>query len=313
MQTKCLMPENSKKVLLTIWTIRSVVPFKLRHCYPLTTTFPQFGSSYHSIALRVKKWILCFELLKNTAMIRNYLKIAFRALWRNKVHSAINVFGLGWGFACCILIVLLFPMWAFDTFHTKADPHLSSIRAREWGVNQEFSTQQRHSQWNPLWRKIFPEVESYVRFVKNGTQIPSGRKSVYGNHYHGRSWFVHSFDFRLLKGERDAVLANQTNIVISDWAAEKYFGEADPINKVISVQLGETFEDFTVSGVVHIPTNSSIQFYLLIQEQNLPQLFNERVLTSTWFNINPETYVLLRDGVQPKQLLINFHRCSRQF
>lgn len=240
-------------------------------------------------------------------MIRNYLKIAFRALWRNKVHSAINVFGLGLGIACCILIVLFVSdEWTFDTFHTKAD-RIYRVYAREnWGVNQEFFYTTTPFPMGPALKENFPEVESYVRFVKNGTQIRVGENLFTETITTADRDLFTVFDFRLLKGERDAVLANQTNIVISDWAAEKYFGEADPINKVISVQLGETFEDFTVSGVVHIPTNSSIQFYLLIQEQNLPRLFNERVLTSTWFNINPETYVLLRDGVQPKTVTDKF-------
>ena len=55
-------------------------------------------------------------------MIKNYLKIAFRSLWRSKTHSLINILGLGLGIACCILIVLYVKdEWTFDNFHSKTD------------------------------------------------------------------------------------------------------------------------------------------------------------------------------------------------
>ncbi len=101
--------------------------------------------------------------------------------------------------------------------------------------------------------------------------------------------------FNLLK--LTTMLEGQTNLVLSQRMATKYFGEADPINKVISVQVGDQFEDFTVKAVAeNPPANSSIQFDLLVSELNNNRLINERMLTS-WFNIYPETYVLLSDGV----------------
>ena len=69
-------------------------------------------------------------------MLKNYLKIALRSLWRSKVHSTINVLGLSLGIACCFLIVLFVKdEWTFDTFHTKAD-RIYRVYAREdWGEN----------------------------------------------------------------------------------------------------------------------------------------------------------------------------------
>ncbi len=88
--------------------------------------------------------------------------------------------------------------------------------------------------------------------------------------------------------------------MLSDWLARKYFGRADPINKIISVQVGENFEEFSVAAVVKIPTNSSLQFYLLISDLNFPRLFDQQTLTSGWFNVNPETYVLLPEKINPE-------------
>ncbi|MDZ7646639.1 MAG: hypothetical protein U5K54_05340 [Cytophagales bacterium] len=67
------------------------------------------------------------------------------------------------------------------------------------------------------------------------------------------------------------------------------------------------FEEFTVKAVTaNLPTNSSIQFEILISDLNYPKLYNPRVLTSAWFNISPETYVLLKEGVNPQELESKF-------
>jgi putative ABC transport system permease protein len=231
-------------------------------------------------------------------MLKNYLKIAFRALWRSKSHSTINILGLSLGIACCVLIVLfVYDEWTFDTFHSKTD-HIYRVFAREnWGENQDFFYTTTPFPMGPALKENIAEVESYVRIVKNGTQVRVGENLFTETVTTADRDLFKVFDFELVKGDRNTALATQSNIVISDWAAQKYFGEVDPIGKVISIQLGENFEDFTVSGVAHIPTNSSITFYLLIPDHNLTKLFTERVLTSAWFNINPETYVLLREGV----------------
>lgn len=240
-------------------------------------------------------------------MIRNYLKIAFRALWRSKVHSSINILGLSLGITCCILIVLYVnDEWTFDTFHSKADRIYRVYGRENWGENQEFFYTTTPFPMGPALKDNIPEVESQVRFVKSGTQVRIGENLFTETLTIADRDVFNVFDFELTKGDRASVLDQQSKIVISDWAATKYFGDADPINKTLSVQIGDNFEEFTVSGVTHIPTNSSISFYLLISDQNLPRLYNERTLTSAWFNINPETYVLLREGVSAETVTAKF-------
>ncbi len=115
------------------------------------------------------------------------------------------------------------------------------------------------------------------------------------------------FDFQIDKGSVEGAFERQNNVVINQWVAEKYFGTADPINKILSIQLGESFEEFNVVAVTKpTPSNSSVQFGFLISELNFPKLYSERALTSAWFNINPETYVLLAPGVDPKDVEAKF-------
>jgi putative ABC transport system permease protein len=119
--------------------------------------------------------------------------------------------------------------------------------------------------------------------------------------------FLTTFDFEIVSGEKNNPLKDPLSVVLSESSAKKFFGDADPIGKVLSIQLREQFEDFTVRAVLQDPpTNSSISYGIVIPDSNLPKLYNQQVLTSAWFNISPETYVLLREGVDANDLMKKF-------
>lgn len=232
-------------------------------------------------------------------MIKNYLKIAFRALWRNKAHSAINILGLSLGILCCILIVLFVnDEWTFDRFHSKAD-RIYRVYAREnWGENQDFFNTVTPFPMGPALKDNFPEVEKQVRINNIGSQVKIGGNQFSEQVTIGGQDFFDVFDFALVQGDRSSALRSQNAIILTERMAQKYFGTEPALDKTISVQLGENFEEFTVKGISeNTPTNSSIQFDLLISDLNYPRLYSERALTSAWFNITPETYVLLQEGV----------------
>ena len=234
-------------------------------------------------------------------MLKNYFKIALRSMWRSKVHSSINVLGLSLGIACCILIVLFVKdEWTFDTFHSKAD-RIYRVYAREdWGENQQFFNTTTPFPMGPALKDNFPEVESQVRFNKIGAIIKVGESQFAETVSVGGQDFLSMFDFRSLAGDKATALKGQNNVVITSYVAQKLFGDSDPIDKVISIQLNEVFQEFAVKAVLeNIPINSSIQFGILISDLNYPRLYNAEVLTSAWFNINPETYVLLQSGKDP--------------
>lgn len=241
-------------------------------------------------------------------MIRNYLKIAFRALLRSKAHSSINIIGLSLGIGCCILITLFVrDEWTFDTFHSKAD-RIYRVYAREdYGPNEQFFYTSTPFPMGPALKDNLPEVEAHVRINKVGVQVKMGA-DIYPETVNivDRDLF-NVFDFELANGQKEGVLDKANNIIISEQIAQKYFGNTDPINKVISIQLREEFEEFTVAAVSkQMPTNSSIRFNLAISDLNYPKLYDEKRLTQSWFNISPETYVMLREGVDPKSVEAKF-------
>lgn len=240
-------------------------------------------------------------------MLQNYLKIALRSLWRSKVHSLINIFGLGLGVACCILIVLFVrDEWTFDQFHTKAACIYRVYVKEDWGENQQFFNTTTPLPMGPALTDNFAEVEKQVRINPVGSQVKVGEHQYNEQVIIGGQHFFDVFDFEIINGDRNALHA-QSSVVITERMAKKYFGEANPIGQTLSLQLGENFEDFIVKAVTaNVPTNSSIQFDILISDFNLNKVFDERTITSAWFNISPETYVLLQAGIDPKTIEAKF-------
>lgn len=235
-------------------------------------------------------------------MVNNYLKIAFRLLWKNGWQTLINVSGLGVGIACCVLIILyVHSELTFDSFHSRADRIY-----RAW-----FKVDNGHGQVSTRTTTPFPmaaaleanfeEVESAVRvspifpWIKiDGEQFTERVNFVERN-------FFQVFDFPLSDGGRIDFVLEPKDAIITSSKAAKLFGEGDLINRNISIQIGQNFEDFTIRAVVaDAPTNSSIQFDILISDANLEKLYSQQTLNSDWVRGFPETYVLLNEGTAPE-------------
>lgn len=216
----------------------------------------------------------------------------------------INILGLSLGIACCVLIVLFVKdEWTFDTFHTKADRIYRVYVKENWGENQEFFNTVTPFPMGPTLQENFEEVEAQVRISAIGTEVKVGDTQFSETVTVIGKDFFSVFDFESVQGDGHAALQEQTGIVLTESQAKKYFGEATALNKNIGVQLGETFEEFEVKAVVKdLPTNSSIQFTMLISDLNYTKLYSQQTLTSGWFNVTPETYVLLREGTTSSSL-----------
>ncbi|HEY0741307.1 MAG TPA: ABC transporter permease, partial [Chryseosolibacter sp.] len=241
-------------------------------------------------------------------MLTNYFKIAFRALWRSKAHSLINIFGLSIGIACCILITLFVKdELTFDRFHSKADRIYRAYVIEDWGVNQQFVDITTPFPLGPALKDNLPEVEMMVRRNNIGTQIRVDEKLFSETAMIAGVDLLEMFDFELVQGEKTDILRDQSAILLTEEFAKRFFGSEDAVGKTVSLQLGERFEDFTVKGIFKDPPmNSSIRFGMVISDLNYPRLYNQQVLTSGWFNITPETYILLKPGVDPAELSKKF-------
>lgn len=247
-------------------------------------------------------------------MIKHYLIIAFRNISRSKIHSAINVLGLSLGVATCILIALFVKdEWTFDRFHSKADRIYRVWLFEDYGPDEQFFSSTTPFPMGPVLKENFAEVEQEVRFNGFTAQIRLADQNYTQYIALAGQNFFEVFDFNFIAGDKAQALRRQDDVIITQRMAEFLFGENEAMGKTISIQFRDEFRDFTVRGVIKdVPGNSSIQFSILLSDLNYPLIYNERMLTSAWFNITPETYILLREDANAEELQSKFPALFRQ-
>ena len=220
-------------------------------------------------------------------MFRNYFVTAFRNLWKNKFYSAINITGLSVGLAVGIMILLwVQDELSYDKFQAKAD--------RIFKVNSHLGEGASAQVWegSPSPIAVFskneiPEVENTVRIkdVWDMSLFSHGNnKFVVSNMAYADNSFFSVFNFRLLKGSKEQPFRDANSVLLTQSMASKFFGDQDPIGKILAT---DTKENFTVTGVLEdFVTNSSIQYNMLFpianHARNLQAMVIGKLLMMTW-------------------------------
>jgi len=223
-------------------------------------------------------------------MIKNFFKIAWRNLLRNKGFSFINISGLAIGMAAAVLITLWIQHeLSYDQFHTNKD------RIYEAWNRAEFSGKLQC--WNTTPKilartveKDLPEVERAVRvnWPRNALfSVGEKRLTVSGNMVD--TGFLQMFSFPLVKGDAKTALNSGYSVVLTEKLAKKIFGSDDAMGKTIRM---DNKEDFTVTGIVKdLPNNTRFKFEYLT---NWDYVIRSGEDDSIWGNNSTRTYVLLK-------------------
>jgi len=227
-------------------------------------------------------------------MLKNFFKVAFRNLFRNKGFSAINITGLAVGMASAILIFLWIQNEiSYDQFHEKKDRIYEAWnRARFDGKLMSWNTTPKI-----LARTLehdLPEVERAVR-VNWGSNflfsIGDKRITKAGNMVD--SGFLQMFSFQMLKGNPSTALNDMHSIVLTETCAKSFFGDEDAMGKTIKV---ENKDNFTVTGVLRdLPNNTRFKFEYLLPWSYLTYRKED---DSSWGNNSTRTYVLLKENAR---------------
>jgi putative ABC transport system permease protein len=243
------------------------------------------------IIVEVKKAQTAFN------MIKNYLKLAFRHLIRKKTFSFINILGLTIGLTSCILIGLFISdELSFDTFNQHAD-RISRMTMEYSNGGTASQAVTVGSKAGPQFKRIFPEVQDFTRtfvaraVIYNGESYFEEKKFLYAD-----SSFFKIFSFPLVKGDPTA-LYSKDNIILTAAAAQKYFGQTDPIGKTLRARD----KDYRVAAIVADPPgNSQLQFDLVANFDNLG-------VPEEWWTANWITYLLLKEPneIAPLEKKIN--------
>jgi len=222
-------------------------------------------------------------------MFKNYLKTALRNLSKNKLYSAINIFGLTVGLAACLLIgAYINHELSYDKFNQNADRIARATMEYKFSgtVNSTAST---GTKVGPKFKRTFPAIEDYVRTFLSHNVIQTGDKIVDEPRilYADPSLFK-IFSFHLIQGNATTALDAPDKIVITKSMARKYFGDEDPLSKTFIIAK----KNFKVSAVSEdAPQNSQIKFDFVTQFLNLGNSVKDEV----YWNANWITYFLLRD------------------
>lgn len=195
-------------------------------------------------------------------MFRNYFKIAWRNLWKNRVYSAINISGLAIGMAACMVILLfVFYERSFDAFQPKNIYRLNEVQKFP-GMVASQKVALSMFPMGPTLRQEFPEIRNFCRIRwQNQYELIYGEKRLFLRQtFRVDTSFLHMFNFPLLKGDPATALLEPNSAVLTETTAHNLFGNEDPIGKTIRHEYGDT-TIYTVKGIAaDPPRNSHLQF-----------------------------------------------------
>ena len=231
-------------------------------------------------------------------MIKNYLKVVWRNMWKNKLYSSINLLGLTVGITACLLIFLYVQYeLSFDKYHSR---HENIYRLTEiLHLPKEDRLQAVTSPpMAPELQAAFPEIKKAVRIVQSGRVLSIKEKKLYDTKIiYADSTLFDVFSFPLLTGTEKTALKAPYSIVLTESAAKKYFGNEDPMGKVM--QLSDTI-NLTVTGITKdVPANSHFTFDCVLSRTTLSDL-NKNQPETNWFNNSTYTYLLLPEDISIK-------------
>jgi putative ABC transport system permease protein len=223
-------------------------------------------------------------------MFLNYIKIALRGIKRQKGRSFINITGLAIGLACFFLIGLwVRDELSFDRFHKNKDRIyriLNKVSDGSMIPNPTYALA-------PTLQELYPEVEDYARvWPWAASLIKHGEKSFEAdNILLTDPGFFRMFTFPFVQGDPESAFTDPGAAVLTENTARRFFGEQNPIGKVISLEQYST--DLTVTGVIQdIPENSHIQFDLAARVELLGE---DRL--ARWSEWMGPCYLMLQPGI----------------
>lgn len=252
-------------------------------------------------------------------MIRNYLKIAFRNITKRKLYSFINAFGLSIGIAFCVLIYLfIVDEKSFDQFHANKDViyRLNVTSFDEDAFKKGDKDVYRSHAYMPaklsdVMQEEMPEVVHITRFTNWGDGVfQYGDKIFKQRVAFADSGFFNMFDFKITNGDRNKIFKDPSDAVLTEAVARKFFGDEDPVGKMFSFSIDET-QTYRVAAVIEAPpSNSSIQFEMLLPMTSRPYFDRSR---EQWGNFSFPTFVQVRQGTNETTFKANLDSLTAKY
>ncbi|GAB5518689.1 MAG: ABC transporter permease [Rhodothermales bacterium] len=232
-------------------------------------------------------------------MLQNYFRIALRHMARQKGYAFINIVGLGVGMAAFVILAMFITNEVrYDQHHPNGD-RVFQVQLDAAVMGQDILTASSPSVMAGAFIDEFPEVEDALRLDNMGRVLVGHDDTRYyeDNFLLADSSVFNFFDIPLLSGDAETALNRPNTIVLSEATAKKYFGDADPVGRILRV---DNRTDYTVTGVYAFDDgdlNAHVNPDLIGSF-----LSNNRWDDPEWLNNSFMTYVLLREGSDPAAL-----------
>ncbi len=242
-------------------------------------------------------------------MFNNYLKIAWRNLFKRKTYSIINILGLAIGMAVCLLIVLFIQSeLSYDTWHAKAANIYRVVLERRYpGRSTSYAIIPQSI--GPVIQKEYPEVKECTRifnFGGNGNFFLRINDKVFEEKrvLVADSNFFRVFTGKLIVGDSSTALLKPNSVVLNETTAKKYFGSAGAaMGKTFITDNGNANEvSYIITGVcADWPDNSHFLFDLLISASSF-----DFIKQINYTGFAAQTYLLLNPNASAKALEAKF-------
>ena len=227
-------------------------------------------------------------------MFRNYLKIAIRNLKKSKGNSLINILGLAVGIASCVIILLYIRNeLGYDKFYKNADSIYRVYIKSSINGNESCNCKTAAPLGNTLVHN-FPEVITFTRIGFFGNHALKYNDKLYRERhlYTADSNFFDVFSLPLINGNPKTVLSQPNCIVMTQSAAQKYFGNENPVGKILNA---DSQGSYIVTGLMKdFPVNSSFRCDILLSMSTYSVTENDR-----WLDMSYTTYIVLKKGTDP--------------
>ena len=236
-------------------------------------------------------------------MFKNYLKIAYRNIIKQKAYSFINIFGLALGLTACILVGLyIFQDFQYDNYHQNSD-NIYRVSIKTISPGGIFHMAESPALVAPNLKESFPEIDKISRiYFSSDDLITYEDKKIYEDEIiFADKDFFDIFTYEILQGNPNNFLKQENTIVITRKMADKYFGMENPVGKIINFN---NKLDLEIAGVIeNVPVNSHFNFDMVATYETLVDLPVGNYLDQWGATFGSYTYVLLHPGTDIEQFV----------
>jgi putative ABC transport system permease protein len=231
---------------------------------------------------------ICIKYLKK--MIKNLLRTAVRHLAKHPGYTILNIIGLTLGITSALfLIIYVSDEISYDRYHEKAD-RIYRVSSHISETDDNFTWVVAQIPFGPQAAKDYPEIQSFVRFFPFQRVLCKSGDIEFNEDrfYYVDSTLFDIFTYKVIKGEVKSAMTDPNKIILTEKIAERYFGDADPVGKML-IAGDKTYE---VTGVINdVPANSHFKFDAVASRNNLPKQMG------SWGNFGVSTYLLFPENL----------------